>query len=951
MILRPEVEKSLFDKKIESFVYNPKLVVNRKSKSIKDRIVNLLRSSDRVDIAVSYSVWSGLQLIFDELKKFDSDSRIILTTEGYVTDPTSLRKLSELQLEVKIYSPEDKGRGFHLKTYMFEKENDRTLIIGSANISARAFGLVHEMVVEIEAKKDGQIVDEYTDVFNDLWNDEYSANLDDKFIDEYEVKYKEQRSLIKKAEQYSGKISKIKANFMQIKALESIKEARDDGKGLVIAATGTGKTYLSAFDVEEAKAKKVLFLVHNRLILTSAIETFGRVFDTEDILELSSVNKDQLDSNKYIFTTDKTANSLLVNEVSTDYFDYIIYDEAHKIGDKTLYSTIIDYFKPKYTLGITATPERTTDSEYLFKVFEYHVPYEIRLLDAMNKELVCPFTYFGVDVPGKLLDSKERFKTNELAKYMKKLIDTKGHYGDKLRGIVFCRDKSEAIDVNTALNEIGYNSLVAISGKQGMKREEIEEGIRSLSSNDENSVNLICVVNKFNEGIDIPEINTIFMLRNTTSSIIYTQQLGRGLRKTNDEHKFVTVFDLIGNSKNDYSIAQVLTGNKTADKRELFKQANDGFNSVSPFINVDIEKEAMDKIIRSISNNFKVKSQLRIKIETELHRYKEIPTLLDMYRNHYERFSELDLLQLLYKDFYTPFNKYYVAKYEIEKNSLFLKNFFRLITQFVLRGYDSELLKDYIDILDGRTIENDLLKRILCYGDVENGISTSINSTYYKKGNDFPDVFVLSGDSIKLNRNIRSELEKRNANDLFVEHIELFKEVHSNRDYIMKPFDLIDKAEFLFHTGSNNCYLNAVGEYVDKVQKKVYCPITISKVTKNYSNKIFGKNHLDRYLEYRNSDTPISISSDLLVYCTQKQQSIEKSIAKDNMIIDENYDFYVCAKFPHLGYETTTYINLGDLEYLEKSEPIEHPEGGYYHEITFKIVNALPKELLQYEDE
>jgi len=928
MIKRPEIEKSLFDRKIESFVYNPNIVVNRNTKNIKSRIMTLLNQADRVDIAVSYSVWSGLQLIYENLKKFSSDSRFILTIEGFVTDPISLEKLNNLDMQVKIYAPTEKGKGFHLKTYMFERSDERKILVGSANISSRAFGLVHEMAIEVDAKKEGYIVEEYNNIFEDLWNDKFSDNLNDEYVIGYREIYADHKKMQKLINDITLQNQLIKPNYMQREALEKLEESRESKKGLVIAATGTGKTYLSAFDVQKIKAKKVLFLVHNRLILTSAISTYKKVFGADKTLELTSKNISDLDSYQLIFTTDKTAKTHLYQKVSKDYFDYIIYDEAHKIGETTQYSKLINYFTPKFTLGITATPERTKTPEYLFETFEYSVPYEIRLLDAMNHELVCPFTYFGLNIPDKFLAPNERFNIPELVKYMKKLIDKKGHYGQKLKGIVFCTDKKEANEINNELNNIGFNSIVAVSGIDGMSREDIEKGITSLSSDESGTIELICVVNKFNEGIDIPEINTIFMLRNTTSSIVYTQQLGRGLRRTYDEHKFVTVFDLIGNSKNDYSIAQVLTGNKTADKRELYKHANNGFVTVSPFINVNIEKEAMNKIIKSISNNFKVKTELRLKLETELHRYKYIPTLKDMYLN--PNFSELDLLQLLYKDFYTPFNKYYNKKYGIERNNLFLKNFFRLITQFVLRGYNKNDLNDYINILKGEQVANSRLQRILLFGDLEDGISTSIYSSYYKKGNNYVKVFKKTGLFVSLNHEIVNILKNYNALELFKEHIALFEEIQKNDDYIMKPFDLIDKAEYLYSTNSKNCYLNAVGEYVDDAQKKVYCPITISKIRKNYSNQI--------------------LDNSTLIYCTQKKSTSLKSVEKDNKIINENYTFFICARFPHLGYESTSYFNLGELVFLSKSDTIQHPDGGYYHELTFKIKNKIPRELLQYKE-
>ena len=927
MIDFKKIEKSLMNRDIPVLSYNPQIIVNKHTKNIKNKIIDNLNQSDSVDIAVSYVVMSGLQLLLESLKKFDADSRLIITIDGYVTDPTSLSKLLELSIHTKVYAPKESDKGFHLKSYAFKSKDHVKLMIGSANISSRAFAKAHEMMVEIDANESGHIIKEYSDAFNDLWNDEASIELTSDFISKYELDYK-QFHKTDYIEDYVSQINqKIVPNYMQLHALEHIEQSRSEKKGLVIAATGTGKTYLSAFDVRNIGAKKVLFLAHNRLILTSAKKTYDTIFGKNKTIEINASNIEQMDSYAYIFTTDKTACDHIINRVSNTYFDYIVYDEAHKIGEDTKYSSIFEYFKPNYALGITATPERTQNPEYLFKTFNYIIPFEIRLLDALNHELICPFTYFGYNTPDDILDKDERFLISKLSLYMKKLISIKGHYGMKTKGIVFCRDQKEAYELSESLNNIGFNSISVTSQKDSLNREETEKAIRSLASDEEHTLEFICVVNKFNEGIDIPEINVIFMLRNTESSIIYLQQLGRGLRKTRDPNKFVTIYDLIGNSKNNYSIAQVLTGNSTVDKREIYIHIHNKFNDVSPFLNVEIEKEAVDNILKSISNNFKVKTELKNKFSNEFYRYKIIPDLVDIFKM--SQFKEIDLLQLLFKEFYSPFESYYVEKYGIRTNSLFLRNFFTSINQFVFRGYNKSELKDYIDLLEGKEVHNDTLEKILLFSKVINGISTAIYSNYYKEGNNFSPIFIKNNHFIILNQEIINDLKKEHAYELFLEHVALYKVILEKPEYQLKPFDLLDKAEFLLLNKSNNCYMNAVGEMIDHNQKKVYCPITISKEVKNYANSIED--------------------NQTLVYCTQKTPSIERSRKKDLLITNGKYQFHICAKFPHLGYENTTYFNLDSLTYLEISETLKHPDGGYYHQIKFKLDHKIPPEMLQYK--
>src|SRR5690554_2452057 len=567
--MQDKIKKSLIDKNTNTygFEYNPQIVFNNNFKTIKERLIKNFEEANTIKIAVSYAVWSGVGLIINSLRKFDKNSKILLTTEGLVTDPTSLRALLELDLEVKVYAPyTNEDKGFHLKSYYFEKTNHSTILIGSNNISSRAFGLAYEMAVEIDSNDEGLFVEKYNNIFEKIWNDELSQPLTSDFIDAYEEVYNLKKNQDANMHFLGLDQGNIKPNYMQEKALYELKQARSEhDRGLVIAATGTGKTYLSAFDVKESKAKKVLFLVHNRLILTSAIRSFKQIFkNNKSYLELETFNIDKINESDIIFTTDKTAHKHLLNKYPNDYFDYIIYDEAHRIGDKTLYIELIDYFKPKFNLGITATPERTADPKFLFQTFQYNVVYEIRLLDALRHELICPFHYYGLNLDEKLLNANQQFNYEELGKFIKKIITEKKHHGSKLKALLFAANIKEAKEVSQALNNEGYNSKVAVSGTAN--QQEIEDYITSLQSDRPGTVEIICTVNKFNEGVDIPEINTIIMLRNTTSSIIYLQQLGRGLRKTHDPHKYVTVFDIIGNSKNNYTIAEVLTANTPADK-------------------------------------------------------------------------------------------------------------------------------------------------------------------------------------------------------------------------------------------------------------------------------------------------------------------------------------------------------------------------------------------------
>lgn len=920
------IQKSLINKKIDCIEHNPKIITNGDSKGIQEKIKEILRKSSRVDIAVSYAVWSGLSLIFDDLKKFNIRSRIIVTTEGEVTDIRSLEALKSLKISSKVYDPKYGDMGFHLKSYLGENLKENTILVGSSNISLRAFGLG----IEVKAQETGQIVSEYRDNFESIWNSKSSKDITDEFIFQYRDRFEKKRKLLKKIANFKMN-EEIVPNYMQKKALEKLEECREDfDRGLVIAATGTGKTYLSAFDVKNKKVKKLLFLVHNRLILTDAIEAFKKVFKDKKILELTSRNTLQEILNAdFIFSTDKTAKNRFYRniEFQNDFFDYIIYDEAHKIGEETIYKDLVQWFKPKFSLGITATPERSDNPKYLFEIFKYNIPYEIRLLDAMEHELICPFTYYGYNLDEKLLKKGERFDSEKLAKYLKGIIDKKGHYGTKLKGIVFCRDVQEAEELSHEFKKINIKSFCASGGN--VNRDSIEDAISSMKGGDINSIELICVVDRFNEGVDIPGVNTIIMLRNTSSSIIYLQQLGRGLRRTEDPHKYITVFDIIGNSKNNFSIAEVLTGNTTVDKRKLFTHANTNFKKVSPFINVEIEKEAMEKIISSISKEFKVEARLKQKMRDELYRYKEIPTLLELYKN--PNFKELELLQLLCKNFYDVFTQKYIEKYEINGESIFLSKFFNFITQFIFRAYDEKTLYDYSNLLKGKKIENEFLIKILSHkDDFKDNILSAIKSDYYRSNYSLPKVFLYEDEKLFLNEDIIIKLKDEKAYNLYLEHIDLIEYLSKNHKYKMKTFDLVDKGEFLLNSGSKDCYMNAVGEVIDEKNKKVYCPITISKEETFHNNYIYDLNKI--------------------VYLTKTSNSERQAKEKLEKLIENNYEFCIGVKFPHLQYSSTSFFNMGRVKIIGVPKINKTEKGKFNYKINFQLEKNIPKELLQYQD-
>ncbi|WP_300386586.1 DEAD/DEAH box helicase family protein, partial [Clostridium sp.] len=417
---------------------------------------------------------------------------------------------------------------------IFENEDNYKIIIGSSNITQRALKSNIEWNVMVISKKENKFVRDVLAEYLNLW--EETDIIDDEFLAKYEEVIKAAKSQEKKKIIQFMEYERIKPNSMQKRAIQNLKRLREAGedKALVIASTGTGKTYMSAFDVAECTPNRVLFLVHREEILRSAEATFKKLVKnknkTTGLLTGTSKNIDV----DYLFSTVQSMNNH-IEKFRGNEFDYIIVDEAHHSSSPT-YKRVMDYFKPKFLLGMTATPERC-DGENIFDLFDNNVALEVRLNEALEEELVIPFHYFGItDIEGiDLSDVKsddvseiaKRLKVNERVDFVLEKMNFYGHDGDKRKCIGFCINIEHAEFMCKQFNLRGIKSTYLTGGNLA---EERSEYIKKLE-NDEDELEVIFTVDIFNEGVDIPSVNTVLMLRPTNSPIVFIQQLGRGLRK------------------------------------------------------------------------------------------------------------------------------------------------------------------------------------------------------------------------------------------------------------------------------------------------------------------------------------------------------------------------------------------------------------------------------------
>ncbi|ENK0838568.1 DEAD/DEAH box helicase [Clostridium botulinum] len=665
-------ETGLINKLIDSnLALTPKLIVNDYSKGSKvlSEIISELNKCEEFFISVAFITNSGILPLLETLKvlkKKGVKGKILTTDYLNFSEPKALKKLLEFpNIEMKLYSKEN----FHTKGYIFRYKDHYKLIVGSSNLTQTALTKNKEWNLKVSSLEEGSLTGGVISEFNQLWND--ADELTIKWIETYEGIYRKQVEFVRKSKVPRLNQYKLKPNKMQVEAIQGLEELRKNGqnKGLLISATGTGKTYLSAFELRNYNPKRALFIVHREQIAKQALDSFKNVFgDTRSMGILSGTNKDV--DKDFIFCTIQTlSKDEVLQSFGKNKFDYIIIDEVHKAGANS-YQKIVNYFNPKFLLGMTATPERSDDFD-IFKMFNYNIAYEIRLQQALEEDLLCPFHYFGVSdvtIDGIELDDKTDFKylvAEERVKHIIDKINFYGYCGERVKGLIFCSDKKEAKELSGIFNKKGYKT-VALTGESS--QEEREKAIERLEQDETlNSLDYIFTVDIFNEGVDIPSVNQVVMLRPTKSSIVFVQQLGRGLRK-NKFKEYVVIIDFVGNYNSNFLIPIALSGDRTFNKDTIRKYVMEGTRVIPGCSTINFDEISKKKIFESIDlanfNNIKLIKESYFNLKQKIGR---IPSLGD-----FDKFDSIDPLRIFSTKLgsYYNFLKKYDKEYDVELNDL-----------------------------------------------------------------------------------------------------------------------------------------------------------------------------------------------------------------------------------------------------------------------------------------
>ncbi|MDD2968106.1 MAG: DEAD/DEAH box helicase [Lachnospiraceae bacterium] len=711
-----------------NLAYRPEFISNnyKQGKKVVVSIEQELTDCEEFQISVAFITKSGITPLLQTLKELEEKKipgRILTTDYLMFSEPEALKKLQELKnIELKMFCTDKETGGFHTKGYIFKREEIYRIIIGSSNMTMNAITKNREWNMKIVSTENGELAREVLEEFEEFWNDSHTFAYED-FIGNYRQKYLENQ-IIKKQKQQTVQEEVVeleryilKPNKMQAEFVNNVMQMQSQNieKALLLSSTGTGKTYAAAFAMRELGFEKVLFLVHRNQIAKQALKSFQKVLSKKVSVGMvsGSLGRQEFDKD-YIFATVQTfSKTEILNHFKPEHFDAIIYDEAHHTSAGS-YKKIMEYFHPRLSLGMTATPDKRDDNiegRNIYEIFDHNIAYEIRLQQAMEEDFLCPFHYFGItdlkvigDENGSREEQLENFRylvSDDRVDYVMEQANYYGFSGERVKGLIFCSRVEEARELSEKFNQKGWRT-VCLTGadSEGARSEAVE---RLVSDNiaevkEEDRLDYILSVDIFSEGVDVPEINQVIMLRPTQSPIVFIQQLGRGLRK-NWNKEYVVVLDFIGNYKNNFMIPIALSGDRTYNKDNIRKYVVEGSRIIPGASTLHFDEISRKRIFQAIDNaNFSDIKLIKENYQNLKNKLGHIPALMD-----FDKYGEMDVLRIFDNNNLGSYYKF-LQKYEKEYK--------------VRLSSDEEKVVEFISkkLANGKRIhELELLNRMLNY--------------------------------------------------------------------------------------------------------------------------------------------------------------------------------------------------------------------------------------------
>lgn len=589
----------------------PQFISNdyKSGKKVLTSIENELSNCDEFIISVAFITMGGIAPLlqtFRELECRGIKGRILTTDYLTFSDPKALKKLASYSnIEIRMHVVDKESKGFHTKGYIFYNHGYIKTIVGSSNLTLNALTQNREWNTKFVSTEQGEMIQDILSEFQSLWENAIQIN---NMIETYEKLYCAHKTTLKQTAIPSIQQYKLQPNSMQLRFIHNLEKMMKDGaeKALLISATGTGKTYASAFALRNVNPEKALFLVHREQIAKQAIKSYKNVFGDTKTFGLLSGNSKETRA-QYLFATMQMMGKKAVREqFEPEEFNIIVIDEVHRAGAES-YQRIMNYFSPQLWLGMTASPDRP-DGFDIYELFDHNIAYEIRLQQAMEEDLLCPFHYYGItdlQINGETFDDDASFRnfnlltSDQRVDYIIENAKYYGYSGNRVKGLIFCSRKEEAKILSQRFNRKGFKTNYLSGEDSQAVREEMIE--RLVTDDKNNYLDYIFSVDIFNEGVDIPEVNQVIMLRPTESPIVFVQQLGRGLRKANDK-EYVIILDFIGNYSNNFMIPIALSGDRSYNKDTIRRYVREGNKIIPGSSTIHFDEISKKRIYTSIDH-------------------------------------------------------------------------------------------------------------------------------------------------------------------------------------------------------------------------------------------------------------------------------------------------------------------------------------------------------------
>ena len=959
-----------------NLAYKPAFVSNNpeEGKKVISSVEDELLRCDQFQISVAFITMGGVTPLLQTLKELEKKGvkgQILTTNYLNFSEPRALEKLNGLKnITLKMYDVEAAGNGFHTKGYIFKKEEVYRIIIGSSNMTSAALTVNKEWNTKLISTESGEVAEEIVEEFHSLWNSEYALPYED-FYEVYKERYniiKHQREIAKSEEIPSLEKYRLKPNSMQERFIANLRKILEQGekRALLISATGTGKTYASAFAMRELGFKRVLFLVHRVTLAKQAKKSFEKVFDKKVTMGLVGAGSYEYEKD-YVFATVETLNrDTHLFQYQPDAFDCIILDEAHH-SSNNIYTKVIDYFNPKLFLGMTATPDKRDDNQEgknIYEIFHYRIAHEIRLQQAMEDNLLCPFHYFGVSEvislddktlqATKLTDEEfNQLTSDERVKHVIEQSEYYGYSGDRVRGLVFCSRVKECEELSRKFNALGYRTIALSGADSEEKRQKAFERLAmdEVDTTEEmQPLDYIFSRDILNEGVDIVEVNQVIMLRPTQSPIVFIQQLGRGLRKAPGK-EYVVILDFIGNYNNNFMIPVALSGDRSYNADVIRKYVISGNSTIPGASTIHFDEISKDKIFKSIDKIKGMKTLIKESYVSLKNRLGRVPLLYDFYEN-----QEMDPLVIIreYKTYYAFMQAMEKDKYKNNLNEQ-EKLTLEYLSKTVLSGVRPDelailnqlLYRDHIGTADfikeyqktyGIEISTSQVNEAI---QVLQGHFVSKEAEYQK----FCQIDILENDQSGMIRRLQSYTERlahiqfyTQVEDIIKVGIARYKDKYFPRRIADSPFVLYEKysrrdVSLLMNCGKD---LSSIMYGMKRIGTDVFIFITYHKEESQDE-----KNYVDGKPDYADA-----FEDDLIFkWDSQIGKGLDSSYMKDVLETERKHLFVKKSD------AETSFYYMGQFDVLEARNAKKEDNRGRMQpitKVTMKMHRAVREDLLRY---